>query len=141
MYEFQQIFTIAASPPIGKLFICAVLLSAGANIKRDAIDKKVREQWVDRLGGDNDPGDLSKGDGLINEPHEAGGWPELVVEKVDDVDRDGIADLAEGPGLVGDPRNPWLYDHDDGANDDNVDRDDDWTNLEAYLDRLAEIQP
>jgi len=62
---------------------------------------------VGRYGGDGDKGQPgTTGDGLIDSPSEAGGWPYLNVASWPDQDNDGLPDAADSQ--PDDPRNAWL---------------------------------
>jgi len=75
----------------------SVLLNAGTSIKRDAVDSLIVNQWlgdgtdVGRYGGDGDRGQPgTTGDGLIDSPAEAGGWPSLSVARIRGCDLNGM---------------------------------------------------
>lgn len=96
-----------------------VLQSAGAVLpKRDKVDARIIS-------------DVKKGTGkIINSPEEVGGWPELKsAEAPKDSDRDGMPDEWETARKL----NP--NDASDGAR---VDDKSGYTNLEMYLNELAE---
>ncbi|UXX81326.1 pectate lyase [Reichenbachiella carrageenanivorans] len=100
-----------------------VLAHAGASYARDDLDQRVIDEV---LNGQASKG--PKGDGIINTPSEAGGWPVLLSKKtLKDTDQDGMPDdweVANG------------LDRKDPSDQSRADRHDYYTNLEMYLNEL-----
>lgn len=78
-----------------------VLATAGASVRRDAVDKRIVDEVSDGKSGSG-----KKGNGIIDSQDEVGGWPVLEsLNPPDDEDKDGIPDKWElANGL--NPRNP-----------------------------------
>lgn len=100
-----------------------VLAAAGASLARDAVDQRIVEEvrtGKPRFGRN----------GIIDSQKDAGGWPGLrSLPAPQDSDHDGMPDIWKKERGM-DPGNPV---------DRNSDRDGDgYTNLEEYLNQLAE---
>ncbi|MCA9196890.1 MAG: hypothetical protein KDA87_05100 [Planctomycetales bacterium] len=103
-----------------------ILANVGANRPvRDAVDTRVLREVAE--------GTSSCGQqGIIDRPNEAGGWPQLKSSPApDDTDSDGMPDAWETEhGL--NPHDP--------SDRNGHDVDTDYTNLESYLNELADVQ-
>lgn len=102
----------------------AVLLAAGASLRRDAVDARLVEDVRRGTGG---PG--KDGNGIIDSQADAGGWPLLKSgEVLPDADADGIPDNWESKrGL--NPRDP--------GDAQTYTLSKDYTNLETYLNSIS----
>lgn len=117
-------FTVECiNPESAVLAFEKVLQSAGASLKRDAIDTRIMEEVK--------TGTASKGkkqNGIIDTPEEAGGYPELKSTPAPlDTDRDGIPDVWEKKNGL-DPQDP--------ADAKRISIDKKYTNLEVYLNSI-----
>jgi len=103
----------------------AVLQKAGANLKRDAVDRRI----VEEVNSGKAPYGRDK-NGIIDSQEDVGGWPELKsVPAAPDADHDGMPDAWErshnlDPSNVADAS---LYMLDPG-----------YTNIEVYLNGLVD---
>jgi len=102
----------------------AVLVSAGASLKRDVVDQRVIREVAEGVAS------LGKmKDGIIDSQKDAGGWPELKSEAAPtDTDQDGMPDAWERSNGL----NP------DDKSDGNAYRlSKTYTNVEVYLNSLV----
>ncbi len=106
-----------------------VLREAGANLHRDAVDRRVVEEaryGMETFGETFRGG----GKGIIDSPHVVGGWPELHTEPAPpDADQDGMPDAWEDAHRL---------DRNDSSDNVRYSVLKDYTNLEVYLNGLVE---
>lgn len=107
----------------------SVLHSAGASLRRDAVDKRIVDET--RAGQEQYGASFSGGkNGIIDSPADVGGWPKLKQGKVPvDSDKDGIPDYWEKANDL---------DPNDSADGSTYTLDKCYTNLEVYLNSLVE---
>src|SRR5690606_16990353 len=100
-----------------------ILNCAGAVLpRRDSVDARVVEEVRS--------GEATYGVGIVNSPQDVGGWPELRSEPAPaDSDGDGMPDVWE---------RERGYDPNDAADGNEDFNRDGYTNLEDYLNELAE---
>ncbi len=104
-----------------------VLEHAGASLQRDAVDNRVVTEV--RTGTATYTGTRSKKPGIIDSQKEVGGWPELRARPApQDTDRDGMPDEWENRNGLN------AHDESDAAK---FDLDDEYTNVELYLNELV----
>jgi pectate lyase len=107
----------------------SVLRSAGASLRRDAVDKRIADETQtgqEQFGTTFSGG----GKGIIDSPEEVGGWPALKQGKIPvDFDNDGIPDEWETANGL----NPK-----DSSDGNTFTLDKNYTNLEVYLNSLVE---
>lgn len=106
----------------------AVLANAGASLNRDAVDERIIKEV--KTGTATYRGSVGNLPGIIDSQEDVGGWPELASgEAPKDTDRDGMPDVWEvEKGL--DPQNK--------SDAKQYTLDEDYTNIEVYLDSLVE---
>ena len=107
----------------------SVLRSAGASLRRDAVDKRIVDET--RTGQEQFGTTFSGGGkGIIDSPEEVGGWPFLKQGEVPaDSDNDGITDEWETANGL---------DPNDSSDGNTYTLDKNFTNLEVYLNSLVE---
>lgn len=94
-----------------------VLAQAGASLSRDAVDKRIADEVLNKKGS------------IIDDEQDVGGWPELKsLPAPKDSDRDGMPDVYEKAERLN-PKNP--ADRNGDINGDG------YTNLENYIHSLT----
>jgi pectate lyase len=99
----------------------SVINEAGASLVRDAVDERIVAEVESDSGG------------IIDSPHDVGGWPVLFSEPAPlDSDRDGLPDAWENS------FGRWYLDSDDASDGRKDQNADGTTNLEEYLQFLSD---
>ncbi len=108
-----------------------VMLAAGASFHRDAVDVRIIDEVItgkERFGKSFDKGS----NGIIDSQNDVGGWPELQIKKpLPDSDNDGMPDEWERKNNL----DPF-----DAADFNKKSADENYTNIEVYINSLIENQ-